>query len=165
MSMQRIIRWGHDFPKDKGVGMLTLSQFGENPCVMGKTHQSGQLPFFLSSLPSHLFCHKVVEVVISWKGKSMGKFKLGREPSFVMSCFACMDKKTLESYANLTHAFMFWFYSHVLGSCETFWLIHHLHSPFEWNLLLCVSFAFYKCFSLGETVIDVLHCYLKLQSV
>ena len=55
---------GHDFPKDKGVGMLSLNQFGEKPCVMGRTHQSFQLPFFLSSLPNHLFCQKVLEVVI-----------------------------------------------------------------------------------------------------
>ena len=58
------MRWGHDFPKDKGVGMLTLSQFGEKPCVVGGTHQNCQLPYFLSSLPNHLFCQKVVEVVI-----------------------------------------------------------------------------------------------------
>ena len=73
MSMQRIMRWGHDFPKDKGVGMLTLSQFWEKPCVMGRTHKNCQLPSFLSSPPNHLICHKVVEVVIAWKGKSMGK--------------------------------------------------------------------------------------------
>ena len=104
---------GHDFPKDKGVGMLSLSQFGENPCVMGRTHQNCQLPSFLSSLPNHLFFQKVVEVVIAWKGKSMGKFELGRAPSSRMSCFACRDKKTPEWYASLTHAFTFWFYSHV----------------------------------------------------
>ena len=40
MLTQRIRRRGHDFPKDKGEGMLTLSQFGENPCVMGKSHQN-----------------------------------------------------------------------------------------------------------------------------
>ena len=134
MSLQRIMRWGHDFPKDKGVGMLTLSQFWENPCVMRRTHQNCQLPFFLSSLLNHLFCQMVVEVIIAWKGKSMGKFELGRAPSFGMSCFSCMDKKIVEYYTILTHAFMFWFYSHVLGSCGTFWLIHHLCSPFVWKL-------------------------------
>ena len=106
MSMQRIMIWGHDFTKDKGVQMLTLSQFGENPCVMGRTHQNYQLPSFLSSILKHLFCQKVVEVVIALKGKSMGNFKLGRAPSFGMSCFACMDKKTPEQYANFT--LMFW---------------------------------------------------------
>ena len=103
------MRWGHDFPKDKGVGMLTLSQFGEKPCVMGRTHQNCPLPSFLSSLPNHLFCQKVVEVVIAWKGKSMGNFEWGKAPSFGVSCFACRDKKTLETYANLTHAFTFGF--------------------------------------------------------
>ena len=38
MSMQLKMRWGHDFPKDKGEGMLTLNKFGEKPCVMEKSH-------------------------------------------------------------------------------------------------------------------------------
>ena len=94
------MRWGYDFPKDKGVEMLTLNLFGENPCVMGRPHQNRQLPSFLSFLPNHVFCHEVVEVVIAWKGKSMGKFKWSRAPIFGMLCFACMDKKTPEPYAS-----------------------------------------------------------------
>ena len=120
MSMQRIMRWGHYFPRYKGVGMLTLSLVVENPCVMGRTHQNCQLPFFLSFFPTIYCCENVVEVVIAWKGKSMGKFKLGREPSFVMSCFACMDKKTLELYASLTYAFMFWGAARHSGSFTIF---------------------------------------------
>ena len=116
MSMQRIMIWGHDFPKDKGVGMLTLIQFGENPCVMGRTHKNCQLPSFLSPLPNHLFCQKVVEVVIAWKGKSMGNFELGRAPSIGMSFFSCMDKKTLEPYASFDPCIHVWIYSHVLRS-------------------------------------------------
>ena len=42
----------------------------------------------------------MVVLVIAGKGKSMGKFELGRAPSFGMSCFACMDKKTPEPYAS-----------------------------------------------------------------
>ena len=72
MSMQWKMRWGHDFPKDKGEGMLTLSQCGKNPCVMGKTHQNYQLPLFLSFFPTIYFCQKEVEVFVAWKGKSMG---------------------------------------------------------------------------------------------
>ena len=104
--MQRIMRWGHDFPKDKGVGMLTVNLFGENACVMGRTHQNCQLPLFLSFLPNHLFFQKVVEVVIAWKRKSMGNFEWGKAPSSGVSCFDCRDKKTPELYVNLTHAFM-----------------------------------------------------------
>ena len=84
MSVQQKMRWGHDFPKDKGVGMLTLSQLGEKPCVMGITHQNCLQPFFLSSLPNHLFCQKVVEVVITWKGKSMGNSNWVEHP--VLEC-------------------------------------------------------------------------------
>ena len=42
----------------------------------------------------------MVEVVIAWKGKSMGRFELSKVPSVGMSCFACVDKKTLELYAS-----------------------------------------------------------------
>ena len=150
MSMQWIMRWGHDFPKDKGVGMLTLSQFGENPCVMGRTHQNCQLCSFLSSLTNHLFFQKVVELVIASKGNSMGKFELGIAPSFGMSCFACMDKKTPEPYASFDPRV------HVLDllscfeSCGAFWLIIGLHSPFTESssvveIFWCVSFTFYEC--------------------
>ena len=103
------MRWGHDFPKDKGVGMLTLNLFGENPCVMGRTHQNRQLPSFLSFLPNHLFCQEVVEVVIAWKGKSMGNFEWGRAPSSGVSCFSYRDKKTPKPYVSLTATFMFGF--------------------------------------------------------
>ena len=103
--MKEIMRWGHDFPKDKGVGMLTLNLFGENPCVMRRTHQNYQLPSFLSFLPKHSFCQKVVEIVIAWKGKSMGNLEWGRAPSSRVSCFSCVNKKTPEPYVNLTHVF------------------------------------------------------------
>ena len=172
MSMQWIMRWGHDFPKDKGVGMLTLNHFGENPCVMGRTHQNYQLPSFLSSLPNHLFCQKVVEVVIAWNGKSIGKFEFDRAPSFGMSCFSCRDKKTWEPYASLTHALMFGF-TLMFESCSTFCLIIHpfihpsihLHSPFTRSssaakLFLSVSFALCECFPL--TRLWLLRCIVIL---
>ena len=126
MSMQGIMRWGHDFPKDKGVGMLTLNLFGEKPCVMGRTHQNCQTTLFLvfSSQPFILpeggwgsYC---------LEGKGMGNFELGRAPSFGMSCFSCMDKKTLEPYASLTHTFtflfrlMFWGQRNVLMQSSSF---------------------------------------------
>ena len=65
MLMQRKMRWGHDFPKDNGEGMFTSNQFGEMPCVMGKTYQNYQLQFFLSFFPTIYFCQNVVEVVIA----------------------------------------------------------------------------------------------------
>ena len=72
MSMQQKMRWKHDFPKDKGGGNLNLEPVWEKPCVMGKSHQNCQLPFFLSFFPTIYFCQDVVEVVIIGKGKSMG---------------------------------------------------------------------------------------------
>ena len=60
---------------------------GENPSELSTT-------LFLVFSSNHLFCQEVVEVVIAAKGKSMGNLELGRAPSFGMSCFTCMDKKT-----------------------------------------------------------------------
>ena len=71
MSMQQIIRWGHDFPKDKGGGgYLTFGANGENPNVNGRTHQTVN---YLSCLthPIIYYCHKFVELVIAWDGKGM----------------------------------------------------------------------------------------------
>ena len=109
MSMQQIMRWGHDFPKDKGVGMLTLSLFREKPCVIGRNHHNFQLPSIFSFLPNHLLCQKVVEVVIAWKGESMGNFEWGRPPNFGMLYFPYRDNKTPEPYVIFTHVFMFGF--------------------------------------------------------
>ena len=89
--MQRKMRSRHDFPKDKGEGMLTLNQFGKKPCVMGKTHQNCQLPFFLSFFPTIYFCQNVVEVVIAWKGKSMGNSNWAEHPVLNIVFFYCME--------------------------------------------------------------------------
>ena len=49
-----------------------------------------------------------------------------------------------------------------------FIIYHHLRFSEESDmevatkLFLCVFFVFYECFSLGKTVIDVLHRYLQL---
>ena len=52
--------------------------------------------------------------------KSMGNFELGRAPNPGMSCFSCMDKKTLEPYASLTYTFMFWGAARHSGSFTIF---------------------------------------------
>ena len=129
MSMQQKMRPGHDFCKDMGEGMLTLNQFGENPCVMGKTHQNYQPPFFLSFFPTIYFCQNMVEVVIAWKRKSMGKFELGRAPSFeccVLTSWARKTPRTICQFlSRITFSFGFTF-----GELQDILLIHHLHSPF-----------------------------------
>ena len=157
MSMQWIMRWGHDFLKDKGVGILTLSLVGENPCVMRRTNQNCQLPSFLSSILNHLLCQKVVEVFIAWKRKSMVNFGLGRAPSFGMSCFAFTNKKTPEPYASVDPRV------HVLDllsrfeSCKTFFIqfiqsfmiifiLPRWESLGATDLFLCVSFTLCECF-------------------
>ena len=101
MSMQRIMRWGHEFPKDEGVGMLTLNLFGEKPYVMGRTHQNCQLPSFLSFLPKPFILPEGGWGSYCLEGKSMGNFEWGRAPSFGISCFTCMNKETPEPYASV----------------------------------------------------------------
>ena len=113
------MRWGHDFPKDKGVGMLTLIQFGENPCVMGRTHQNCQLPSFFSSLPNHLFCQKVVEVVISWKGRVWEISNWAEHPVLECRVVIAWTRKHHDRMPVWTHVFTFWFYSHVLRAAKS----------------------------------------------
>ena len=81
MSMQRKMRWGHDFPKDNREEMLTLNQFGKSHVSWGNPIKN-VTSLFLVFLPNHLFYQNVVEVVIVGKGKSMEKFELGRAPIF-----------------------------------------------------------------------------------
>ena len=105
MSIQRIIRRGHDFPKGKRVGMLTLNLFGENPCVVGRTHQNCQLPSFLSFLPKPSILPEGGWGSYCLEGKGMENFEWGRARSSGVLCFACRGKKTPESYVYLTPAF------------------------------------------------------------
>ena len=81
MSMQRIMRWGHDFTKGKGVGMLNLNLFGEKLCVMGRTHPNYQLPYLFYFLPNHDFCQKVFEVVIAGRGR-VWEILIGKSTQF-----------------------------------------------------------------------------------
>ena len=54
MSMQLKMRWGNDFPKDMGEGMLTLNQFGKSHVSLGNPIKTVNYPFFVF-LPNHLF--------------------------------------------------------------------------------------------------------------
>ena len=80
--MQRIMRWGNDFCKDKGEGVLTLNQFGKSHVSWGNPIKTVIYPLSCLFFPTIYFCQNMVEVVIVWRGKSMGKFQLGRPPNF-----------------------------------------------------------------------------------
>ena len=139
---------------------------------MGKTHQNCQPPFFSCLFfPTIYFCQNVVEVVIAWKGQSMGRIRIGQSTQFQMSCFDFMGKK------NTWNRMSVWLMcSHIMSSFGfTFWglqdvlLIHHsLHSRWKlfgnWALPVCIP-RILQVSSLGETVIFVLQRYLELQSV
>ena len=131
MSMQWIMRWGHDFPKDKGVGMLTLSMLGKIHVSRGEPIRTVNCP--LSCLSSQPF----ILLEGGWgsyclEGEEYGQFRIGQSTQFGRLCFACTNKKTPEPYANFDPRV------HVLDllsrfeSWGTFWLIHHIfpiHSP------------------------------------
>ena len=154
MSMQWIMRWGHDFPKDNGVGMLTLSMFGENPCVMQRTHQNYQTTLFLvfSSQPFILpeggwgsYC---------LEGEEYGKFWIGQSQFWnVVFC--------LHGQENTRTICQFWPTRSRFGFTLTFGELQNI--LVHWSLFttifvsqecdimiaaelyLCVSFAFCEC--------------------
>ena len=84
----------------------------------------------MSFFPTIYFCENVVEVVIAGKGKSMGKFKLGRAPSF--------ECRVLTSWAKKTPRTVFQF-----G-----WCVH--------TLRLCFDSRFGRCGMSGSSII-ILH--------
>ena len=53
MSMQQIMRWGHDFPKDKEGGIFNLWGQWEKSKCQSENPSNSQLPF-LSHSPNHL---------------------------------------------------------------------------------------------------------------
>ena len=71
-------------------------------------------------LSNHLFCQKVVEGAIAWKGKSMGNFELGRASSFGKSYLFAWERKNENHMPFLTHAFTFWIYCHDLRATGHF---------------------------------------------
>ena len=72
MSMQRKMRWGHDFPKDKGEGMLTLNQFGKIHVSWGNPIKTVNYPF--SCLSSQPFILPEGGLGIYWlEGEEYGK--------------------------------------------------------------------------------------------
>ena len=70
MSMQQIMRWGHDFLRIMGGNIQTFGANGEKPNVKGRSHQTVN---YLSCLihPIIYYCQKLVELVIAWDGQGM----------------------------------------------------------------------------------------------
>ena len=57
----------------------------------------------------------MVEVVIAWKGKSMGKFELGRAPSFECHFLTSWERKTPRTICQFGSCISNSFWIHVLG--------------------------------------------------
>ena len=92
MSMQQIMKWGHDFLRIRGWGYSNLWGNGENPNVKGRTHQTVN---YLSCLIHLIIYHynKLVELVIAWDGQGMTtQIRMGEAISFWKTCSNSLGK-------------------------------------------------------------------------
>ena len=92
MSMQQIIRWGHDFLRIRGEDIQTFGANEEKPNVKGRTHQTAN---YLSCLihPIIYYCHKLVGLVIAWDEKGMTpQIQIGESISFWEMRFDSLGK-------------------------------------------------------------------------
>ena len=117
MSMQQIMRWGHDFLRIRGVwgGCLTWSNGGKP--IKTVNYQ------FLVFFPNLLFLPEFGWGSYCMEWEEYGKnFELGRAPipeERVLTSWEKAPRKcmSIPSWRNVFH-----FPSHV-GSCGTFWII------------------------------------------
>ena len=73
MSMKQIMRWGHDFPKDKEGGIFNLwGQWGKAKCQW-ENPSNNQLPFLYHSPQSFNSARNWLKQLLHGDGKSMGK--------------------------------------------------------------------------------------------
>ena len=83
---------GHDFLRIRGVKYLTYGPMGKSQCRWEDPSKC-QLPF-LSFSPIIYFCQNVVELVIAWKGKSMGnQIRIGQRPIFEKRVLTSLARK------------------------------------------------------------------------
>ena len=107
-----------------------MGQWGKAKCLW-ENPSSCQLPFFSFS-PIIYFCQNVVELVIAWNGKSMGKNSNWAETHFWKTCSDFLGKENAQKRMPFCHA-------------STFSIFPH-HSPSRWGFweqlefFLCYSF-------------------------
>ena len=71
MSMQQIMRWGHEFLRIRGEGIFkTLGSMGKSQMSKGEPTKTIN---YLSCLIHAIiyYCKKLVELVITWDGQGM----------------------------------------------------------------------------------------------
>ena len=134
MSMQQIMRWGHDFLRIRRGEYLTFGANGEKPNVKGRTHQSvSQLPI-LSFSPIIKFCQNVVELVIAWGWEEYGQqFRIWGKPIFGENQFWLLGKVITQKCMPFYPTWMFF----TFGSSREAW---ELFLPPCFLLAECSSF-------------------------
>ena len=124
------------FLRIKGGGYLTFGANGEKKNFHERTHQTIN---YLSCLFPQLFIfgQNVVELVIAWNGKSMGKNSNWAEIHFWKTCSDFLSKENAQKCMPFFHA-------------STFSIFPH-HSPSRWRFweqlefFLCLSFHVFSC--------------------
>ena len=154
MSMQQIMRWGHDFLRIRGGIFKPLGQWGKAKCQR-ENPSNCQLPF-LSHLPNHLLLPK-----IGWVGYCMGWERCDnpnsnwRSHQFLGNMFWLLGQVKTQKFIPFYHAFT--------SSCFP----HHF--SFTWALsgilnFLCVKpfmfLVFPTILELLEFTIHILCCVL-----
>ena len=93
LRSRQLNRMGHDFLRIRGGEIFNLWANGEKPNFYEKTHQAVN---YLSCLSPQIiyFCQNVVELVIAWNGKSMGKeIRIGQRPIFENRVLTSLARK------------------------------------------------------------------------
>ena len=120
---------------------------------MGKTHQNCQLPFFLffSFFPTNYFCQNVVELVIAWKGKSMGsQIRIGKRSIFKKRVLTSLARKNDQKRKPFCHTSTFSIFQTILLHVGAF--------GEQLKSFLCVWISRFDCwlhFSQGLEVVFV----------
>ena len=117
MSMQRKMRWGHDFPKDKGEEMLTLNQFGKTHVSWGNPIKTVNYPFSCLSSQPFIFARMWLRQLLQGKGRVWENSNWVEHP--VSNVVFCLHGKENTRIVSPFHSrIMFSFWIHIQGEAR-----------------------------------------------
>ena len=145
------------FPKDKGGEYLTYGPMGKSQMSMRKPIKLSTT--FLVFFPIIYFCQNVVELVIAWKGKSMGnQIRIGQRPIFEKRVLTSLARKNAQKRRPFCHTSTFSIFQTILLHIGAFgeqlksflcvWISRFFSFLTFWEQLeifLCLSFHDFGC--------------------